>query len=215
MPCGVTPGPYVPLKPLTLLSMAVVVAPGTSFKIQKPLGLSPSTWLMKSARAGWAHGEKQPKSHHEQATMHGRLLPLKFYLTQSRRGCTNGLSMGPPFAAVNENGNAGRAADVGDRPRTVRHRTSSRVCRRRALIARHRTGTGFAVGIGPGGAGIVGPDLANEVGRRDVWNKRIVERAGGPASSRVGRTDSGELNTVANSKRGPHILPFFRQWRVT
>ena len=53
MPRGVTATPYVPLKTLPLLSMAVVGDPGTSFRIQKPLGLLPSTWLMNPTPAGW------------------------------------------------------------------------------------------------------------------------------------------------------------------
>ena len=47
MPCAATPDPSVPWKALTLLSMAVAGGPGASFKIQKPLGLSASTRLMK------------------------------------------------------------------------------------------------------------------------------------------------------------------------
>src|SRR5687767_9002335 len=51
VPCGVTPGPYVPLKVETLF-MAVAGDPGGSFRIHKPEGRSPSTRLMKSAPAG-------------------------------------------------------------------------------------------------------------------------------------------------------------------
>ena len=52
MPRGVTPSPYVPSKALRVRSSATVGIPGASSKVQKPVGLSPSTWLMKSARAG-------------------------------------------------------------------------------------------------------------------------------------------------------------------